>query len=184
MKTHKLNLYREKSKSEHQIKTASDDFRQALDILCSSVSTYISIAPHVGRCDLQPCSTSGVLAAQSPHPIAQLPKLLTSPLHIPEVGSQWHMEKMNVYNLRLHSHSTLENQLFSAINIKGRINGFITLLLLLIVIINLDFILTFVPKHFRNIKRNINFPQRLLYIVKSHFLWNESHLLFNNSWIH
>lgn len=59
---------------------------------------------------------------------------------------------------------------FSAFDIKGRINGFITLLLLLIVIINLDFILTSVPKHFTSIKRNINFPQRLLYAVKTHFL--------------
>lgn len=80
------------------------------------------------------------------------------------------MVKMDVYNLRLSSHSAEENQPFSAISIEGRINGFITLLLLLIVVINLDFILTSVPKHFTSIKRNRNFPQRLLYTVKSHFL--------------
>jgi hypothetical protein len=67
------------------------------------------------------------------------------------------MEKMNVYNLRLSSHSTPENWLFSAIRIKHRINGLITLSLLLIVVINSDFILTSVPKHFTSIKRSTNF---------------------------
>ena len=56
------------------------------------------------------------------------------------------MEKMNVYNLRLSSHSASENWLFSAISIKHRINGLITLSLLLIVVINSDFVLTSVPQ--------------------------------------
>lgn len=82
------------------------------------------------------------------------------------------MQKMDVNNL-LCIPLCMGKSLSATVSIRSGMNGFITLVWLLIVIINLDiFILTSVLEHFLSTQRNTNVLQRLH--SQAHFLCNSS----------